>query len=142
MSYFCFLSSSDAHLNKVSGLLQTILENYPYWAQIFIAVAIALERYIFICHGVKADEYLKEFNRYVLFSITILLSFGIPSLYTLDFVKHVDSVSKPCSFPEPLSGVEKVCAVSGDISEKNSKQNSTKCNVAIVDLTIHELNPP
>ncbi|XP_075262810.1 uncharacterized protein LOC142354412 [Convolutriloba macropyga] len=93
---FCLnLPSSDAHLNKVSGLLQTILENYPYWAQIFIAVAIALERYIFICHGVKADEYLKEFNRYVLFSITILLSFGIPSLYTLDFVKHVDSILIP-----------------------------------------------
>ena len=49
-------------------------------------IALALERYIIICRGVHAASILKTKRRKILYSVTLVASVAVPSIYLVDHV--------------------------------------------------------
>ena len=50
-------------VEKYAGLIQYAMENYPHWSHGLLTVAIALERYVLICHPADSQSILSRTNR-------------------------------------------------------------------------------
>ena len=67
-------------------MLRVFIDVYPYWSQVFLTLALAIERFILICHGEKAEQWLSKARRKMLYFVAMALSFVFPTAILADFV--------------------------------------------------------
>ena len=87
---------SVSRSENLQGLIRNMIELYPFWAQIFLTVAMAVERYILICCGNGTTQLLSRRRRFLFYSIISILTIAMPVFYTLDF--SINNTEVTCIF--------------------------------------------
>ena len=95
---------------------------YPYWSQIFLTAGIAVERFILICHGAKADIWLSKQNAIVYNMCITILAFAFPTFYFVDRVLNLVSTTAPFVRSSSLRG----CSII-ERSKKDATRRNLKC---------------
>ena len=65
---------------KLYRTVHVISEVYPYWIQVTLTLALAIERYVLIVKGVDAKQILTKRNRKIFYFFVAVLGFVPPSL--------------------------------------------------------------
>ena len=81
-------------LSHLYPLLKYIPDYYSYCSQLFLMIDLALERYIIICRGVQAKAILTTKRRRMLYSVTLVASIAVPSIYLIDHVLNATITSE------------------------------------------------
>ncbi|XP_063722163.1 uncharacterized protein LOC134848579 [Symsagittifera roscoffensis] len=68
------------------SLFKYIPDYYSYWSQVFLMLAISIERYILIVKATESKTLLSTRRRRLLYGFAIILGFIIPSVYVVDYV--------------------------------------------------------
>ena len=79
---------------NIYRLVRILSEVVPYWCQIVLTIALAVERYILIVLGARAEMMLSKRNRLVFYSAVILLSLAPSVVLSLSgFFRTTQEVS-------------------------------------------------
>ena len=70
----------DPSFRQIFKVVHIMTDICPYWSQVTLTLAFALERYILICHGMKAEQLLSTKNRIIFYVAVGVFSFFVPSL--------------------------------------------------------------
>ncbi len=73
-------------MDKWDTLVRMLVNTIPHWANCFLAVGMALERYILICKATDAERLLCRRNRLIFYSLLIFMIVGTSTAYVVDFV--------------------------------------------------------
>ena len=70
------------------GLFKYVPDFFSYWSQIFLMLAMAVERYFLIARGTEAKSLFTPKRRKTLYAVTLTACIAVPTVHLLDFAAN------------------------------------------------------
>ena len=70
------------------GLFKYVPDFFSYWSQIFLMLAMAVERYFLIARGTEAKSLFTPKRRKALYAITLSACIAVPTVHLFDFAAN------------------------------------------------------